>query len=393
MPSLLFYLSNIFTKAKLNHGLQTCFVFLTLLSYMVSLPANAFTENELASLPEPVSNNAVTRVSVNNKDYLLSFSGLGKNKSYQDVHNKAFIYDVNANQWQSIAPVPMTSLPANKAMKGLMGRLASVATSIKNKAYIFGGYTVAKDHSEVSVPDVYAYDVINASYTKLASMPVPVDDSVALPYNNRYIYLVSGWHNDGNVNLVQLYDVETNTWQQASPFPGKPVFGQAGGIVGHTLVVCDGVRIDVHLNKRRSYAAEASCYLGKIDPQQPSKIAWQSLPHPTGKSRYRMAAVGIDKQQKIVFIGGSDNPYNYNGMGYNGLPSSPDNGVWIYDIEHNNWQVKTTDKATMDHRGLLLLADQLLTVGGMGHSQEVLNSINQHGNIKDYFYIPTRILK
>lgn len=369
-----FFTAHLFTKS-----ISVLFYLTVLFSFTLSVRANSLHETELALLPEPVANNAVTQLSIENKDYLLSFSGLGKNKTYQDVHNKAFIYDVNLKKWQSIAPVPI-----EKPINGLTGRLASVATSINNKAYIFGGYTVSKDHSEVSVPDVYSYDVTNASYKKLASMPVPVDDSVALPYDNRYIYLVSGWHNDGNVNLVQLYDIKTDTWQQASPFPGKPVFGQAGGIVGNTLVICDGVRVDVHINKRRSYAAEASCYVGKIDQKNPRKIAWQLLPHPTGKSRYRMAAVGIDQYQKIIFIGGSDNPYNFNGIGYNGQASTPDNGVWIYDIRTQGWQVKTTPNATMDHRGLLLLDDQLITIGGMGENQQVLRTINQHGNINDY---------
>jgi hypothetical protein len=97
-----------------------------------------------------------------------------------------------------------------------------------------------------------------------------------------------------------------------------------------------------------------------------------------------MAAVGIDSYQKIVFIGGSDNPYNFNGIGYNGQASSPDNGVWIYDIKTHGWQVKTMSNATMDHRGLLLVDDQLLTIGGMGKNQQVLQTINQHGNINDY---------
>lgn len=374
MPKSTYFTANLFTKST-----KAFCYFTALFGFTLSAQANSQNETELALLPEPVANNAVTHISFENKDYLLSFSGLAKNKTYRDVHNKAFIYDVNLNEWQPIAAVPIET-PIN----GLTGRLASVATSIKSKAYVFGGYTVAKDHSEVSVPDVYSYDVSNANYQKLTSMPVPVDDSVALPYNNRYIYLVSGWHNDGNVNLVQLYDIETDTWQQASPFPGKPVFGQAGGIVGNTLVICDGVRVDVHINKRRSYAAEASCYLGKIDREKPSKIAWQLLPHPTGKSRYRMAAIGIDKYKKIVFIGGSDNPYNFNGIGYNGQASSPDNGVWIYDINTQRWQVKTTRNATMDHRGLLCLADQLITIGGMGKNQQVLQTINLHGNVNDY---------
>jgi hypothetical protein len=68
--------------------------------------------------------------------------------------------------------------------------------------YVFGGYTVIKEHSEMSVPDVYAYHVLEDHYKALTFMPVPVADSIALPYQNRYIYLISGWHNDGDVNLV-----------------------------------------------------------------------------------------------------------------------------------------------------------------------------------------------
>ena len=50
---------------------------------------------------------------------------------------------------------------ANKeTVNGLIGRLASVATAINEVAYVFGGYTLAKNHSEVSVPDVYAYHVL-----------------------------------------------------------------------------------------------------------------------------------------------------------------------------------------------------------------------------------------
>jgi hypothetical protein len=54
----------------------------------------------------------------------------------------------------------------------------------------------------MSVPDVYAYHVLEDHYKALTFMPVPVADSIVLPYQNRYIYLISGWHNDGDVNLV-----------------------------------------------------------------------------------------------------------------------------------------------------------------------------------------------
>lgn len=328
-------------------------------------------------LPKAVSNNAVAQVKANNQDYIISFSGLASGKSFEDVHNYTYVYDVKLQTWQVKSPVPIA-----KAINGLTGRLASVATAINDTAYVFGGYTVAEDHSEVSVPDVYAYHVLTDQYQQLAAMPVPVDDSVALAYKNRYIYLISGWHNDGNVNLVQLFDTQTNQWQQASPFPGKPVFGHAGGIVENTLVICDGVRVDVHLTKRRSYAAENACYRGEINPKKPSNISWHQVKHPTGTSRYRMAAKGVinpvTNSKEIVFVGGSDNPYNYNGIGYNGEPSTPSNEIWRYNIATATWQITYSNISTMDHRGLLELNGKLLTVGGMGKNQKVLKSINTY---------------
>ncbi|WP_342768051.1 Kelch repeat-containing protein [Thalassotalea euphylliae] len=324
----------------------------------------------LPSLPEPIANNAVTKITAKGHDYFLSFNGLTSGKDYQAVTNKAFMLKVGDNNWQTIKPVPIET-PVN----GLVGRLASVATSINGKAYVFGGYTVAKDHSEVSVPDVYAFNPLSKSYRQLAPMPVPVDDSVALPYQDRYIYLVSGWHNDGNVNLVQVYDVKNDTWQQASPYPGRPVFGQAGAIANDQMIVCDGVRVDVHLDKRRSYAAEPACYLGKISDKSPYKIDWRKVEHPTGTARYRMAAIGDDATNSAYFVGGSDNPYNYSGIGYNGVPSEPDGKVWQFKFSDKQWQLSNAKTATMDHRMLIKHQGQLLSVGGMLKGQEVTDKV------------------
>ena len=344
----------------------------------LALPqAIAQTSLSLPALPAPVANNAVTQVNVGNDQYLLSFNGLLKDKDYRAVTNQAFMLKVGDKAWQQIPDVPIA-----QPIDGLTGRLASIATTVKGKAYVFGGYTVAKNHSEVSVPDVYAFDVIDKSYQLLAPMPVPVDDSVALPYQDRYIYLVSGWHNDGNVNLVQVYDTQNDRWQQASPYPGKPVFGQAAAIVDNKMVVCDGVRVDVHLDKRRSYAPETACYIGTINDKTPYKIDWRKLEHPTGIARYRMAAIGDKQSQSAYFIGGSDNPYNYSGIGYNGVPSTADNQVWRLDFSDFSWHLSDSQQASMDHRGLVKLGDTLFTIGGMLPAQTVTSQVIPQAQIK-----------
>lgn len=355
----------------------------TLLSAFATFHASslAATPFSLPSLPEPVTNNAVASVTIDNTQYIFTFMGLGENKTHEDVHNRAwqlvidersFKENSDGAQWQAIP-----SVPSSLALKG---RLASVAVGVDDSIYIFGGYTVDKHHNEISTPDVYQYSPIEEKYTLLAPMPVPVDDATALVYQNRYVYLVSGWHNDGNVNLVQVYDTQTNTWQQASPFLGNPVFGQAGGIVNNVMVICDGVSVTPHSDKRRSFAPETACYKGTIDEQNPLKIDWRTLKHPTRNARYRMAAAGDKATNNIYFVGGSTNPYNYNGIGYNGQPSSADSAVWAYDIAAETWNVFETEAEapTMDHRGLIDINGTWFTVGGMISTQRVSNEVTSH---------------
>lgn len=329
--------------------------------------ANAVNPN-VANLPEPVSNNAVAMVNTTDGQYLISFMGLGQGKTYKDVHNKVWAVNLNDNMWQAKKPVP-SSLP-------LSGRLASVAIGVDEFAYLFGGYTVSADHQEISSPDSFQYDVLTDSYKTLAPMPVPVDDSVALVYQQRYIYLISGWHNAGNVNLVQIYDIKNNTWQQGSPFLGIPVFGQAGAISNNTMVICDGVMVEAQLLKRRTYKGISQCLKGQIDPKQPKNIDWQLIQHPTGVSRYRMAAAG--QENKLYFVGGSSNPYNYSGVGYDGQPAPASAELWTYSVDTNQWQVQPVNSKTMDHRGLIMINNEMLTIGGMNDKQQVIDTVTIH---------------
>ena len=330
----------------------------------------------LPALPEPVSNNAVASVTIDDTQYVFSFMGLGEGKTHKDVHNRAWQLVINNTdkplQWQALP-----SVPSSLALKG---RLASVAVGLNGSVYIFGGYTVDEDHNEISTPDVYKYAPVTGKYTLLAPMPVPVDDATALVYQNRYVYLVSGWHNDGNVNLVQVYDTQTGQWQQASPFLGSPVFGQAGGIVNNTMVICDGVSVTPHSDKRRSFAPETACFKGEIDKENPFKIDWRTLDHPTGTARYRMAAAGNEATNKIYFVGGSTNPYNYNGIGYNGEPSTADDAIWTFDIAEETWAISKTDAEapTMDHRGLINVNGSWVTIGGMMGAQRVTSKVITH---------------
>jgi hypothetical protein len=322
----------------------------------------------LTPLPEATSNNAVASVVSGDREYVISFNGLASGKTHADTHAKTFVLDTSTGLWHKAPPVP-----------GGDGRLAAAAATVGDLAYVFGGYSVAADGSEASTPWVHAFDPVARSFAERSAMPVPVDDAIALAFGNRYIYLVSGWHDLANVNLTQLYDTVTDSWTQATPIPGSSVFGHAGGIVGNRIVYCDGVRIRAHPDKQRDYVATDECYLGIIDAEAPRTIDWRTIDKHPGPPRYRAAAAGIESLGGVLFVGGTDNPYNYNGIGYNGVPSEPQPGGVLFDVQSLTWQNVTQDtEPTMDHRALVPLQDRWLTVGGMTSGQQVTHQVRAY---------------
>jgi len=328
-------------------------------------PTATLAVEELPALPMPVSNNAIGAVDSEEGAVLFSLMGLASGKTHADTTLAAFRLDPGAQSWQRLDDVP-----------GQEGRLAGIAATVNDNVYVFGGYTVAADHSEQSIPAVHRLDLVDNSYTEMSEMPVPVDDTVALVYRDRYIYLVSGWHDTGNVNLVQLYDTDTDTWHQATPWPGKPVFGHAGGIVDDTMVIADGVGIEVGANGRR-FSASSDAYKGVIDPNDPTRIEWRKLaPHP-GKPLYRMAATGTHREGKrVLFAGGSDNPYNFDGIGYDGNPAEASDRVFAFDLEADAWQmIGRLPFGTMDHRGLMESESGWVIAGGMRGGQTVTDEV------------------
>ena len=318
-------------------------------------------------LPVPVTNNAVVSITAEGREFVISFAGLGEGKTPEDVHAQTFVLDTEEMQWREAAPLP-----------GGVGRLAATAIAVGGKAFVFGGYSVADDGEEVSTQWVHAFDPLSGVFEERQPMPVPVDDSVAVSYEDRYIYLISGWHDFGNVNLVQRYDVETDTWAQATPTPGRAVFGHAGGIVDDTIVYCDGVAVEPRLDRTRDFVASNECLAGIIDAADGRRIDWRRLePHP-GKARYRMAAAGSAAHDAVLFVGGSENPYNYDGIGYDGEASSPAADAFMFSLETHSWkELDVEGPATMDHRGLVAFRGGWLIVGGMIENQKVTDSVTR----------------
>ncbi len=316
-------------------------------------------------LPKPVTNNAVASVKTRGSLLLFSLMGMGPNKTWDSIVNSVYFLDVDTWKWSDAHPVP-----------GPVGRIAAVAVGAREHVFLFGGYVVDEQGGETTIPDLNVYEPLTDRWLRGEDIPVPVDDSVAGVRGDRYIYLISGWSNNDAVRNVQVYDAEKNRWLQATPIPGTPVFGHAGALVDDKIVYCDGA----HKNSSGDpkYIASEECWMGKIDHKNPAKIAWTKLPPHPGKAHYRMAAGGSDKDDRVYFSGGTDNPYNYNGIGYDGKPSEPSPVTFAFNLKTDKWET-ISDKnpyPTMDHRGLVALPQGLVVIGGMDKAQTVTSTVS-----------------
>ena len=314
---------------------------------------------DASPLPTPLTNNAVAAVTLADGLRLFTFLGLDTTKLHTGITRQALAYEVAGDRWTEVRSVP-----------GPIGRIAATAVGLEGRVYLFGGYTVDADGNEVSTPDVDIYDPATDSYTKGAPFPIPVDDAVAGVWRDSLIFIVSGWSQRDNVADVQMYDPAADRWEEATPIPGPPVFGHAGAVVGDVIVYCDGVRVDPDAEPR--FVMAEACYRGEIEPSRPSKVRWRELAHHSGPARYRMAAGALPDEDLIVFAGGTDNPYNYDGVGYDGVASEPSAATFAYDVARDAWRELTGNLVrTMDHRGLVGAGDVLFLIGGMAEGQRV----------------------
>ena len=121
----------------------------------------------------------------------------------------------------------------------------------------------------MTVGDVNSFVPDDHRWYRAEDIPVPVDSAVIGVNHDRYIYLVGGRSKSGPVNNVQVYDAEKNTWSQATPLPGTPVYGHAGGLADDVIVSVDGARKNTAAGN--PYVASDECWMGKIDHKDPEQ--------------------------------------------------------------------------------------------------------------------------
>lgn len=316
----------------------------------------------LPPLPRPISNNAVAASVLDGRTLLFSFSGIDSSLGYGGITGDAYSLDLSSGRWRTLPPLPGG------------GRIGAAAESAGGVISIFGGFTVDSRLRERTMDRVDIYDPREGTYRRGQPIPVPVDDAVSGVWRGNLVYLAGGWSGEGSVGNVQFYDPRSDRWGQATPLPAPPVFGHAGGISGDTIVVCDGVEVD--LDRNPPFLLSNLCFRGDIDPEDPSSIDWKRIGTHPGRPRYRMAGGALPRQGFVVFTGGADSPYSYSGIGYGGEIASPSDAAFAYHVDSGRW-VRLDDAAlaTMDHRGLAGDGTRLFLVGGTGRGRKVTDAV------------------
>jgi hypothetical protein len=314
-------------------------------------------------LPEAITNNAVTILKVKGQFELFSLMGMGPKKTWDAVSNEAYELDASSGKAYTIHAVP-----------GTAGRVAAMAVGLGERVFLIGGYVLFQGGG-MAVPDVGMYEPGHDRWFRGTDIPVAVGDAVIGVYRDRYIYVVGGRSNTGPVSDVQVFDTDKNRWLQATPL-ATAVFGHAGAMIGDTIVYVDGAVRNPAGTLPRLVATD-ECWSGKINHHDPTKIEWTKLPAHPGTARFRIGAGASEKDEMIYFSGGSDNPHDNAGMGYDGKPAEPSSVTFAFNLASRKWETldENTPDPTMDHRGLLVTKQNLVMIGGMEKGQQVTGKV------------------
>lgn len=317
-----------------------------------------------APLPAPLTNNAVTTHAIAGTTFVYTFMGIDSTKVWSGITTGAARLNTVTNVWETLPDVPVS-----------LGRIAASAVTLGDSIYVIGGYRVAETGEETTVRQVNVFDPVAKVWRDNAAIvPRRVDDMVAATWNDTHIVLVSGWSTQTNVTDVQFWEKATNTWSAATPIPGFGTFGAVGGICGDRIVYMDGVADTAFFG----FDLVNRVLVGTIDPQDPLAVVWEDRGPHAGAPVYRGASWNLPgDDDRILVAGGTDNPYNFDGIGYDGNPSEPLGQVFSYHVPTGT-MVFHADKPvpTMDHRGFPPADGRLFVVGGMEGGQIVTDRVS-----------------
>ncbi len=179
------------------------------------------TWSSAANYPITVLDNAVTAVGAN----IYSFGGVSTN-----IIATSFKFD--GTTWTAIASLPVAlEYPA--------------AVSDGTNIYILGG----SNASGVSQTTLNRYNVGTNTYTALAPFTTATWNHAAV-YLNGKIYKFAGSNNTASTNVLEIYDIASNTWSVGAPYPLALSFVSAF-VQGNFIYAAGGIDSITSMSRRK----------------------------------------------------------------------------------------------------------------------------------------------
>ncbi|MGB8253393.1 MAG: kelch repeat-containing protein, partial [Anaerolineaceae bacterium] len=250
----------------------------------IATPTNQPRWQKHAPLPEGRAGMAAAVYE--NQIYL--FAGETKN----GITNTALKYDIDTDQWHSIAnkPTPVTDIQA--AMIG-------------EKIYIPGGETTQGITSRLEV-----YDPRSDTWEQKAQLPSPCS-AYSLTALDGKLYLFGGWNGKDYLNVVYIYNPEEDAWEQGTGMPTARAYAMAGVVNGKIFIIGG-------LDNTGSLTINES-YLPNRD--RAGDQPWtEQLPLPEDQVAYGMQSLG-----DVLFVVCKSKTGQYSILQF-----LPQNSVWTY---------------------------------------------------------------
>lgn len=250
----------------------------------------------------------------------------------QDVSDRVVVYDPKADAWSEGPPLPEP-------------RHHGYLVSHDGRLYLFGGFVIAGGGRWSASRDVLMLSD-DERWTKLATMPAAQCETVAAAYAGR-IHLASGrnptgsknaeWRDQGDVDLHQMFDPATKSWETAPPIAtarnsaASAVVGERWNVIGGRTV--EGGNLAAH--EVYDFAS------GRWEAAQPMPQAQGGL-----------AAAALDGS---IFVFGGE--YFDRGRGVYAE-------IWEYDTEADRWQQAGTMPVPRHGLGAVTVGDGIYVVAG-----------------------------
>ena len=311
------------------------YVFRLLLVFMLTLPVTAWADNlDWQTLaPMPVAVQEIYPAVHKGKIYVAGGLSDAVPEAQQQMTAVVQVYDPATNSWALAASLPEA-------------RHHAYLVSVDNKLFLFGGFVIANGGRWSASNDVLLLDETAQQWQKVAQLPKPLTETVAVVMNNK-IHFASGrspvalnnaqWRDQADVNWHWQFDPQKLSFSEAAPLP-QP-FNSATGVV---------LNGQFHVVGGRQVGAANLAQLHRFDA---ANNRWQQLAAmPQAQGGLASAVLG-----DALFVFGGE--YFADGGGVY-------SEVWRYQAKNDSWQQAGVMPLPRHGLGAVALNNKIYLLGG-----------------------------